>query len=396
MGATALRPLMEDREHPLSPNLGGPASGAAVPPVDYFDWYFPRLYAGVEHDLSQSGFQHPWDWSALAGGSLPDDICAQFGEPLDANVWVAAREGVAPERVVVGHGVTQCLTLALLAAMEEGSSRRVAVEMPSYAPASQFPRLLGCEVVPFWRGPAHTEDTGPWLLDREGLAEMLGDVSAVVTTTPQNPTGWMMTADDQQWLADACAEAGVGIVADEVYLDSTRGTPDHRPFFTYGEHCLSVNSLTKCYGLGTLRFGWVIGSEARISAATRAMHNLQSMLSIPTLRLIKLAWPHLAEPLTLSMRRREQNLPLLLDVLAAHGIDWTPPPSGIFGCIALPEDCDAQQAIEQVAEPLGLLAIPCTMFAPQLANQIRIGWGAEPEEFQQSLAAFDEFLGRLT
>ena len=106
---------MEEWEHPLSPNLGGPASGAAVPAVDYFDWYFPRLYAGVEHDLTQSGFQHPWDWSALAGGTLPDDICAQFGEPLDANVWVADREGVAPERVVVGHGVTQCLTLALLA-----------------------------------------------------------------------------------------------------------------------------------------------------------------------------------------------------------------------------------------------------------------------------------------
>ena len=88
-------------------------------------------------------------------------------------------------------------------------------------------------------------------------------------------------------------------------------------------------------------------------------------------------------------------LPLLLDVLAAHGIDWTPPPSGIFGCIPLSGDCDAQQSIEQVAEPLGLLAIPCSMFAPQLSNQIRIGWGAPPEEFQQSLAAFDEFLGRL-
>jgi aspartate/methionine/tyrosine aminotransferase len=385
---------MED--HPLSPNLGKASGGGDFPAIDYLEWYVPRLQAGVSHDLTQSGFHFPWDWQKLTGGVMPENLTNPFTtEPLDPRVWVAEREGVLPTQVAGGHGVSQSLLFALLSIMNPEKPRKVAVEIPSYAPVSQFPRALGCEVLPFWRGPKNSEDCGSWRIDRESLQSIIDDVCAVITTPVQNPTGWMMEEDDQQWLSDICRENDVGLISDEVYLDTTMGTSHYRPMHKYGAHCVSVNSLTKCYGLGPLRIGWIIGSEKTATNARRVMNNMQGMLATPSLRLAEMAWPYLEEPLELIKRRREENLPHLIEVLTANGIEWSPPPTGIFGCIPLPADVDCQRFIEDICSKHGVLATPALMFSSKLSNMVRIAWGGEPKAFVAAMEAFDACLQEL-
>ncbi len=385
---------MED--HPLSPNLGESVGGGEFPAVDYLEWYEPRLEAGVNHDLSQSGFHFPWDWQKLSGGKMPKNLIDSIStEPLDPLLLIATREGVKPSQVVGGHGVSQALLFALLSVVNPNKPRKVAVEMPSYAPVSQFSRTLGFEVLPFWRGPKHSEDCGSWRIDRESLESIIDDVCAVVTTPVQNPTGWMMEEDDQQWLADICGINNVGLISDEVYLDTTKGTAYYRPMHKFGDHCVSVNSLTKCYGLGPLRMGWIVGSEKTAVNAFRAMQNMQGSLAIPSLRLAEMAWPFLDEALILIEERRKQNLPLLVEVLAANGIKWSPPPTGIFGCFPLPEGVDCQRFVEDICSKHGVLATPALMFSSKLSNMIRIAWGGEPEAFEAAMDAFDSCLQEL-
>lgn len=381
--------------HPLSPNLGGPVAGD-VPPVDYLTWYVARLQSGVKHDLSQSGLHYPWDWKGMTGDSFPEDLTNPFTTtPLDPRLLVAEREGVHPSQVAGGHGVSQTLCLALLAIANPEKPRKVAVEMPSYAPVSQFPRTLGFEVLPFWRGPKDSSDCGPWEIDRKSLTKIIGDVCAVVTTPAQNPTGWMMSESDQRWLSDLCLTEEVGLVSDEVYIDTMKETSDYRPMHLYGDHCVSVNSLTKCYGLGPLRVGWLIGSKYIAERAGRALFNIQGSLATPSLRLAQFAWPHLEDPLNLIIERREKNIPILLEVLKKHAIEWTPPPSGIFGCIALPENVDSQRFVEDICWEKKLLATPCLMFAPTLTHFLRIAWGEPHEEFVEAMKAFDLCLQEL-
>ncbi|MBT4059969.1 MAG: pyridoxal phosphate-dependent aminotransferase [Euryarchaeota archaeon] len=383
-------------EHPLSPNLGGATGGGDFPAIDYLEWYVPRLQAGVDHDLSQSGFHHPWDWQKITGGKLPEHLTTSLTKaPLDPRIWVAEREGIEVSRVAGGHGVSQSLIFALLAVMNPQKPRKVAVEMPSYAPVSQFARALGCDVLPFWRGPTSSTDCGPWSINRQSLESIIDDVAAVITTPMQNPTGWMMTPDDQQWISDICSQHDVGLISDEVYIDSARGTDDYRPMHRYGDHCVSVNSLTKCYGLGPLRVGWIIGSEKTAINASRAFQNLQGSLAVPSLRLAELAWPIIDEPLSLIKTRREKNLPLLLNVLAANGIDWSPPPSGIFGCIPLVGTIDSLQFVEDICTTHGVLAIPGLMFSPKLTQFVRVAWGGEPKEFAAAMEAFNLCLQEL-
>lgn len=392
-------------EHPLSPKLGGPAAGEGMPAVGILDWYIPRLMENRQHDLSQSGFIYPWNQDELLTRLDEGELIGFWQTANDPREWIADRYGVESENVGIGHGVCQTLTFALLAAMpdpdsilhEKGrrKSRRIGVEMPSFGPVTQCARLLGCDVVPFHRGPSEPGDCGPWKFDREQLEEVLDDVSVIILTPMQNPSGWMLDEDDQRWIVDKAAEYGVNIVSDEVYLDSAMGDEIYRPFFEMGEHCLSVNSITKTYGLGNLRFGWVIGPPELIVAAMNAYRNLQGLMAAPSAAIAGAAWRDLDAVLDALRSKRQSNLPKLCEVLARHGIEWTPPPTGIFGLIPLPNDWPAVQALALHGKHRGLLAIPGGMFDACLDSYLRIAWGGDDAGFPAAMEAFDEFLTAL-
>ena len=365
----------------VEPRLGGPVSGDGIPPVDYLSWYVPRLQENRPHDLSQSGFAHTWDFDLK-----PEDLLGFWESGANPAEWVADRYGVSVDHVCIAHGACQSISLAILAALPEDGPRAVGVEMPSFAVVSQSARLLGCEVIPFHRGP----NPGSWVLNRDEIMDILPKVGVIALTPVMNPTGEMISEDDQDWLIDVTNEAGVNIVSDEVYLDAAKGTEFYRPMYNRSKNVISVNSLTKTYGLGPLRFGWMIGPPNFIQNAKHAFQNMQGMASAPSTSIAGAVFPHLDEALDAIWVARENNLPKLLEVLEFHGIEWTPPPFGIFGAFSI--GTDAVQALATYGKPLGLLATPGGMFHADLANHIRIAWGGDSEAFEAAMPVLSQFL----
>mgnify|MGYP006125343483 CR=1 FL=1 len=365
----------------VEPRLGGPVSGDGIPPVDYLSWYVPRLQENRPHDLSQSGFAHTWDFDLK-----PEDLLGFWESGANPAEWVADRYGVGVDHVCIAHGACQSISLAILAALPENGPRAVGVEMPSFAVVSQSARLLGCEVIPFHRGP----NPGSWTLNRDEIMDILPKVGVLALTPVMNPTGEMISEEDQDWLIDVTREAGVNIVSDEVYLDAAKGTEFYRPMYERSKNVISVNSLTKTYGLGPLRFGWMIGPPNFIQNAKHAFQNMQGMGSAPSTSIAGAVFPHLDEALDAMWVAREQNLPKLIEVLKFHGIEWTPPPFGIFGAFSI--GTDAVQALATYGKPLGLLATPGGMFHAGLANHIRIAWGGDSEAFEAAMPVLSRFL----
>ena len=365
----------------VEPRLGGPVSGDEIPPVDYLSWYIPRLQENRPHDLSQSGFAHDWDFDLSS-----EQLLGFWKSGEDPAQWVAERHGVHLNQVCITHGASQAISLAILAALPKDGPRAVGVEMPSFAVVSQSARLLGCEVIPFHRGP----NQGPWTLNREEVMEILPKVGVIALTPVMNPTGEMISEDDQDWLIDVTTKAGVNIVSDEVYLDAAKGTEFYRPMYLKSYNVISVNSLTKTYGLGPLRFGWMIGASELIQNAINAFQNMQGMASAPSVSIAGEVFPRLDEALDAIWVARKENLPKLMDILDKHGIDWTPPPFGIFG--AFPIGVDAVKALAEHGKPLGLLATPGGMFHSELKNHLRIAWGGDPKAFEEAMPVLSRFL----
>lgn len=82
----------------------------------------------------------------------------------------------------------------------------------------------------------------------------------LVLNTPNNPTGYALSADERQRICELARRHGLRILADEVY----RGleAPDAVPpaFCDIYERAFSVGVLSKAYGLPGLR---VAGSPRR-------------------------------------------------------------------------------------------------------------------------------------
>ena len=355
------------------PEIGGPARGSMIPPVSYLKWYIPRLKEQRPHNLSFSGLQFPWELDRI------DDVWKDHRGPgIDERDLVSQMYGVPKENVHLCLGATQGLGLAIAAASRGGM---VAAEMPSYAPVCQTARLLGLETIAVRRIQTDSE----WLIDKEEWLKVLKQVDLLMVTPQLNPVGWSFTDNDREWLVDTCKELDVRIISDEVYAAADK---NWTPMFNEGKHCISISSLTKVHGLGVIRYGWIIADEEIISNVADAFHNMEGMMSSPSIRIVEHLKDRLHEPVELIEEYRKKNLPVLQQSLKRLGIEWNPPPYGVFGAFKIP-GVDTLKMIDTIGKDHGLLAVPGCMFDSGMDDWLRVGWSIDHDSFVEAVNALE-------
>ena len=376
------------------PYHGGPARGENTLGIGYLNWYIPRLKEQRKHDLSHSGLQYHWNFAELMEDEIFEIGKHHIMDKIDPRIFVAEKEGVPPEQIVVTHGATQALQVALLSVAHNEGQKVIAVETPAYAPVSQTANLLGYETRPVSRHPPKG-DLGHWRINKSEWDKVLSEASVLMLTPILNPVGWDLHPDDKDWIAKKCEELSVFIVADEVYSDSMIGHPDFKKMFTYGDHCISINSLTKVHGLGSIRFGWIVASKEVAKRAQDVFRTVEGMISSPSVRIARRAFNELHLPLEKIESLRKQNLPILRDLLQKHGIDWNEPEYGVFGAFKLPNDADSLKFVDTECARHSLLAVPGSMFSDELTSWLRVAWSIEHEAFIDSCNALDRALSDL-
>jgi aspartate/methionine/tyrosine aminotransferase len=117
-----------------------------------------------------------------------------------------------PDHIAVTSAGVNALMLA--AQLVVGAGDRVVAVTPLWPNLVEIPKILG----------AHVEtvslDYGEhgWQLDVERLlAALTPDTRMLLVNSPNNPTGWVMTREQQHAVLAHCREHGIWIVADEVY-----------------------------------------------------------------------------------------------------------------------------------------------------------------------------------
>ena len=149
------------------PQYHSGSSSEKIPTIGYLDWYIPRLKEERPHNLSFSGMQYDWKVKDIMGDSINNIAEHHIPELADPRINVAAREGVDIDNIVICHGATQAIHIALCAAMvgRENNKLSIAVESPSYAPIPQSPQLFNCSINKVTRSP--NGQLGPWRIDRD-------------------------------------------------------------------------------------------------------------------------------------------------------------------------------------------------------------------------------------
>lgn len=103
---------------------------------------------------------------------------------------------------------------------------------------------------------------GRWALDMPALlAEIRENTRAIFVNTPCNPTGWVMTQDEQSQLLEVCRERDVLIIADEVYHRNVYDGEVAPSFLSIADEddpVISVSGFSKAWAMTGWRLGWMV------------------------------------------------------------------------------------------------------------------------------------------
>jgi aspartate/methionine/tyrosine aminotransferase len=140
------------------------------------------------------------------------------------------------------------LTYEMLLAGKPG--QHWVVEQPYYEPLASMATRMGARVELAPRGAGY--DFAIEVLQRATL-----ETAAVVLTNPHNPTGHWLPRADVGKLAEALMKKSpqACVIIDETFGDLA--PTDGARHEALHERIITINGLTKCYGLGALRCGWV-------------------------------------------------------------------------------------------------------------------------------------------
>jgi aspartate/methionine/tyrosine aminotransferase len=175
---------------------------------------------------------------------------AIYGHPplLEA---IARMKNVKPESVVHTTGTSMANHLAMAALIAPGDE--VLIEEPVYEPILNTALYLGVNVRRFQRRFEEAYALNP----EEVARHITPKTRLIVLTNLHNPSSALASEDSLRAVGDLARGVGARVLVDEVYLESLHHPPAPGSFHL-GDHFVSTSSLTKAYGLGGLRCGWIL------------------------------------------------------------------------------------------------------------------------------------------
>ena len=183
--------------------------------------------------------------------------------PLRAAIaaYVTRLHGATPvDNVVVTSAGVNALMLAAQLILGPGD-RAVAVT-PLWPNVVEIPKILGAvvETVSLAFG------ADGWTLDVDRLlAALTPKTRLLIVNSPNNPTGWVMSREQQRTVLAHCRRHGIWVIADEVYErlyfgdggDASDVAPSFLDVAERDERVICVNSFSKSWLMTGWRLGWM-------------------------------------------------------------------------------------------------------------------------------------------
>jgi histidinol-phosphate aminotransferase len=186
---------------------------------------------------------------------------------------IASHCGASPDEVLVGAGSDEVIAM-LLTALARPRDRAVVATVvtttPTFVMYSMSARVRGMNVIEVPLDPQ-------WDLDVTGLCRAIemGRPNIVFLSTPNNPTGGLMSFDRLQAVIEAASDALV--VVDEAYIDFARR--NQLSLLRNYPNVAILRTLSKI-GFAALRLGWMIGPAELVREVDKVRQPYN--ISVPT------------------------------------------------------------------------------------------------------------------
>jgi hypothetical protein len=348
--------------------------------------HWAKTFQAARYPLAVSGIK---GLSLAELGATMDDIQLDgrpgYGIP-ELRAALAAKSGVDASRIVLATGTSGANHLAFATLLAEGDE--IAMEHPVYEPIEMLARHLGATIRFF---PRRVEN---------GFSVDPADVAAAVTPRTKialisnlhNPSSVATDEATLKALGAIADRVGAKVVVDEAYLDAAfgQGPPSAGRL---GDSFVVTTSLTKVYGLGGLRCGWIV-AEPALAERMWQLKNLFGVNEVYAGGSLALA----------ALRKSDEILARARGMLDVNRAVWNAFLDGRrdltvehapFGTTSFPRVVgrDADALCDRLRERYEVSLVPGRFFgAPE---HVRVGLCGDPEDFREGLDRLGSALNEL-
>ncbi len=347
--------------------------------------YFSKWEFAAKYNLAGSDGENMRIAELLALGTAQDraefeglglGYTETFGSPSLRAEIANTYESVQPEHLLCFAGAEEAIYVAMQVLLD--AQDHAIVITPNYQAAETVPLSI-CEV----SGVALDIERN-WDLDLDLLRAALRPNTKLISINfPNNPTGKILPRATLDAIVEICRSRGIWLFSDEVYrlIERDPGLRLPQAVDVY-ERGISLNVMSKAYGLPGLRIGWLACKErAMLMRCERFKHFLSICNSAPSEVLARIALKARETILARNRKIVRDNIALLNTFFAdySHLFDWREPDGGCVGFIRYRGAEGVEEFTRRLVEESGVLFLPSSLYRSELGpvpeNCLRVGFG---------------------
>ncbi|MBN3849038.1 pyridoxal phosphate-dependent aminotransferase [Paraburkholderia sp. Ac-20342] len=321
--------------------------------------------------------------------------------------------GIAPLRAALAryvselHGATSAdhvavtsagvNALMLAAQLVVGAGDRVVAVTPLWPNLVEIPKILGAHVETVSLGYGGRG----WQLDvGQLLAALTPGTKMLMINSPNNPTGWVMSRDDQRSVLEHCRRHGIWIVADEVYerlyyADGARTAPSFLDLATRDERVICVNSFSKAWLMTGWRLGWIVAPAALMDDLAKLVeYNTSCAPSF--VQQAGIAALEQGERFTQELVRdlKASRDHLVQALSTVPGVDVKAPLGAMYLFFSMPGAAHSLELCKAMVREAGLGIAPGSAFGPQGEGFVRWCYACDTARLDAGVERLRKFLAR--
>lgn len=219
----------------------------------------------------------------------------------------------------------------------------------------------------------------------------------IVVNSPSNPTGWVISEDEQRALAEIAERHDLVILADEVYERLVYGERGIAPSFaricTNRDRLIVVNSFSKTYNMTGWRLGWAQSSERSIKTMYKAIEfmtsNPAAMVQQAGITALRDGEPYIAELRAHYAARREQAKTALERL---PGVTLPDPQGAFYAFPKFSFVADSTAFTAALVRETGVALAPGVGFGPDGEGYIRVCFASAEATIADAMSRLAHFV----
>ena len=213
------------------------------------DMTTPEFICRAAYEALQQG--HTFYTNTAGYIELREAIVKKYKEVHDVNY--------RPTEVVCAAGAVMAIHMAIRSCVDPGDN--VIVISPTWPVFASMLTLFGAET----RAVPLTEVKDGFALDLDRVRQAIdGRTRMLIVNSPSNPTGWVISEDEQRALWELALKHNFTILSDEVYdriVFDRPSAPSFARIATDKDHLVVINSFSKTYNMTGWRLGYALTNE---------------------------------------------------------------------------------------------------------------------------------------